>query len=427
MKEYAQDLQSSELSLVAVPTTSGNSAAGSGPAAAAGDTAAVTSGTDSEYASTAATEDRYFAKAAKEYAAGDLDPSLWARAVDRAGGDSALATRTYLDSRATALRVAKRNESSARRASVAEAFNSAPDPSSVAEESQAPDDTKSKEAPRTRHDRAGLDRTPMIIVAGVLASVVVATGFIALWPDTVPAQATTLVTPALPVDVSGRSISLQPPTSATTNKGGPPREGRTAEEIVSDIQALEKAGNWNLLVIYSSELTRKQPENAVAWKELSRGYVKLRQFGEALDAATKAATLAPEDFLVWQNLGQLNLALQRPAEALSAFERAVALNDGDVVSLVQEGILNTQLGRLSDARIAFAKALALSPENAEALCGAVSLARKEGRVKDAEAMTRQATSFDGGCRDPGAVESVRVAAKDAAQNRSKSQPVRRLP
>ena len=108
------------------------------------------------------------------------------------------------------------------------------------------------------------------------------------------------------------------------------------------------------------------------------GYVKLRQFGEGLDAAKKAVQLTPEDFLVWQNLGQLQAALQRPAEALSAFQRAAALNDRDVVSLVQEGLLNTQLGHLSDARIAFDKALAASSENAEALCGAASLAQKEG-------------------------------------------------
>jgi cytochrome c-type biogenesis protein CcmH/NrfG len=110
------------------------------------------------------------------------------------------------------------------------------------------------------------------------------------------------------------------------------------------VQALEKGGNWDLLVIHAAEWTRKQPSNAEAWKQLSQGYLKLRQFGEALDAATKAVQLSPENFLVWQNLGQVNLALQRPAEALLAFQRAGALNDQDVVSLVQEGKLNIQLG-----------------------------------------------------------------------------------
>jgi len=218
---------------------------------------------------------------------------------------------------------------------------------------------------------------------------------------------------------------LRQTAAATTTTRAPAQQGDSGEEIASKVQAMEQAGNWNLLVIYAAEWTRKQPGNAAAWTALSRGYVKLRQFGEGLDAATKAVQLTPEDFLVWQNLGQLHVALQRPAEALSAFQRAAALNDRDIVSLVQEGLLNTQLGHLSEARIAFDKALAVTPENAEALCGAASLARKEARMKDAEAMVRQASSLGGGCRDPNASESVRVATSDAAQSGPKSPPVRR--
>jgi tetratricopeptide (TPR) repeat protein len=138
------------------------------------------------------------------------------------------------------------------------------------------------------------------------------------------------------------------------------------------------------------------------------GYVKLRQFRDALDAATKAVQLAPGSFLAWQNLGKVNLALQDSAAALAAFERATALNEQDVISLVQAGMLDARLGRLPEAKVAFAKALALSPEDVDALCGATSIAQKEGRLKDAEAMAQQLKTLDGVCRDPTG-ESVRVA------------------
>jgi tetratricopeptide (TPR) repeat protein len=335
---------------------------------------------------------------------------LWARAVAQAGGDEALATRIYLNSRATALRVEKRQEEAARRAGVVEALSNAPDTGFEKETSKAGPETALKETRPSRRGSAIPNRRHMLVAAGVLGSLIVVAGLVALRSESRPAQQHNVAKPALPASVSGRSMPSGQTASVAANTGSPARENVSIEDFVGRVQALEKTGNWNLFVIYATEWTRKQPENAHAWRKLSLGYVKLRQFGEALDAATKAVQLAPEDFLTWQSLGQVNIALERPAEALLAFQRAAALNDRDVVSLVQEGKLNTQLGRLPDARIAFAKALAVSPDDVPALCGSAALAQKEGRVKDADAMTRQVTSLDGRCRDSSAGESVRVVA-----------------
>jgi Flp pilus assembly protein TadD len=335
---------------------------------------------------------------------------LWVRAVAQAGGDEALATRLYLDSRATALRVEKRQEKAAQRARVVEAFSNAPDSGFAAEAPKARDLTTSKETSQPRYGSTGPNRRRVILVAGVLGSIVVIGGLVALLSDSDAAQQHNVAKPAPPLNVSGRSTTSGDTASMAANMGKPVREDVSGEDLVGRVQALEKAGNWNLLVIYAAEWTRKQPGNAEAWKQLSLGYVKLRQFGDALDTATKAVQLSPENFLVWQSLGQVNLALQRPAEALVAFQRAAALNDRDVVSLVQEGKLNAQLGHLPDARIAFAKALVVSPEDVQALCGAALIAQKEGRVKDADAMTRQVAPLDGRCLGSSAGESLRVVA-----------------
>ena len=177
-----------------------------------GDTAVVTNaapaGMDFECAPPAASEDRFLAKATKEHAAGHVEPPLWARAVAQAGGDTALATRIYLDSRATALRVAKRNKDSARRARVVEALSDGPDPGVFAEQAKARDETKSKQAARIGRSSAGSSRRRIFLTAGVIGCFVVVAGSIALWPENGPAQPTKLAVPVSPA--SGRSTSLRP-------------------------------------------------------------------------------------------------------------------------------------------------------------------------------------------------------------------------
>ncbi len=416
MKEYAAGIQCSELSLVDAPATSGEAPANSRDApATSGAVAAVadiasSAGAKPVSAPVAASADRFLAKATKEHASGNVDPALWARAAAQASGDEALATRLYLGSRATALRVEKRQLKAARHARVVEELSNAPDPGFDPVAPEARDLTKSKETSQPRRGSTRPNRRRVILVAGVLGSIVIVGGLVALLSDSDAAQQHNVAKPVSPANVSGRSMASGQTASVATNTSKPAPEDVSGEDFVGRVQALQKAGNWNLLVIYAAEWTRKQPGNAEAWKELSLGYVKLRQFRDALDAATKAVQLSPENFLVWQSLGQVNLALQRPAEALLAFQRAATLNERDVVSLVQEGKLNIQLGRLPDARIAFAKALAVSPEDVQALCGVASIAQKEGRVKDADALTRQVAPLDGRCRDSNGTESVRVVA-----------------
>ena len=236
-------------------------------------------------------------------------------------------------------------------------------------------------------------------------------------PKTAPvAVASEPSTPA----AQATSVAANPQSMPHEDAPGVDVGGRKVD-FAGRLQALKSAGNWNVLVIYAGEWTRAQPENPDAWRELSMGYVRLGQFRDALDAATKAVQLAPGSFLAWQNLGKVNVALQDSAAALAAFERAATLNDQDVISLVQAGKLDARLGRLPEARVAFAKALVLSPEDVDALCGAASIAQKEGRLKDTEALTQQLKSLDGICRDSTTVESMRVAEMNGpARNKSVS-------
>ena len=166
------------------------------------------------------------------------------------------------------------------------------------------------------------------------------------------------------------------------------------------MQEFKDARNWNVLVLYAAEWTRKEPESAQAWKELGGGYLRMRQYDDALEATRKAAMKSPNDAELWQDLGLINAALHQPVPALSAFEKASELNPRDVTSRVQAGLLNVELNHLPQARENFASALEINPLDSEALCGAATVARKEGRTKDVESIVRQAKASGFECREP---------------------------
>jgi Flp pilus assembly protein TadD len=271
---------------------------------------------------------------------------------------------------------------------------------------------------RRRDGVTWLNRKQVMLIAGAL-------GFLLLVAALIVMRSRSDA--PLPPNLTQPVSSATNPSSSTSTRVAATATPRTAapnEDYAGRVQALKSAGNWNMLVIYAAEWTRKQPTNPEPWRELSAGYLKLRQFRDALDAATQAVQVAPEGFLGWQNLGLVNVTLQQSAEALVAFDRAVALNDKDVVSLVQTGMLNAQLGRYPDARVAFAKALLASPENVDALCGATAVAQREGRLQDAQEMTGQVRSLNGSCPDPNAAQSVRVVASQARNSKGEL-PARR--
>lgn len=421
MKEYAPGIEPAELSLVDVPTPSAEAAealASPAPAAPAAPeaiepirTSTPTGWEDPARASVVTGADRFLTKAINEHAAGHIDQTLWARAVAQASGDNELAKSIYVRSRATALRVTKRENKAARYARVVEALSNAPEPGFG-----LPAPGEGTETAPTGSDNAGRglskrNRKRVMVAAGVFGSLVVVAGLVVALTESEPVRQDIAADRAPRVNVFARSTPSTPSTPAipaTTDTGGAAGENASGVDVVGKVRALKKEGNWNLVVIYAVEWARKQPDNADAWKELSQAYIKLRQYGEAQDAATRAVQLAPDDFLQWQNFGQINVALQLPKEALEAFHRAALLNDHDVVSLVQAGILNAQFGRLPEAGTAFAKALTVSPEDVQALCGAASVAHKEGRLKDAQAMVGQVTSLGERCSDLGGA-SVRVA------------------
>jgi tetratricopeptide (TPR) repeat protein len=307
------------------------------------------------------TTDKFLAEAAREYQEGRVDQVLWRRAADQCGGDASLMIAAYLRSRATAMQLQQKEDS---RSQIQ---------ARGAGSKRRSDDARVEAEPHRGILSAGI---AAVRLPGVNPKVMYAAAAVAALASMV-AVVYLIVAPrggesVRPPIASAATPSTNPsasPTPLSTEKpGGGIGSGGTRQRgpdptLPARVQQLKTDGQWNVLVPHAIEWTRQDPGNAAAWSELGIGYAKLRQYGDALDAATKAAQLSPGDSLLWRNLGQLNLDLDRLPEARDAFDRALAVN----------------------------------PDDVEALCGAALVAHKQGRPKDAEAGTRRVQSLNGTC------------------------------
>jgi tetratricopeptide (TPR) repeat protein len=376
MTNYAAGTKLSDLSLTIDPTPPKEVSPAAPPPLSAAIAAVRTGGTGNT--------DGYLAAASREYDAGNIDQALWAKALELADNNAEVAVSGYLRARAAALWVAKRNESVKK-------------PSDARKSTR---ERKPKEAPVARSRKRFISKRTMRI-AGVLVVVVVVAAVVAMF---IPSD------PPVRIAENTSAVRAAPRKPAPPVSGESERVSASGDDFSRKVSELKAAGNWNVLVLYAVEWTRKAPGNPDAWNELAMGYVKLRQFSDAVEAATKATQLAPKNAQAWQNLGEINVTLQQPAAALAAYEHAVALNERDVASLVQVGMLHAELGHLPEAKVTFGQVLAMNPLDVDALCGSQSIAQKEGRSKDAEAMGRQLKASDLRCHDAAVVVPVAVTA-----------------
>jgi len=341
--------------------------------------------------------DPFLEEAAREYQSGKVDKALWARAMAVKGGDDeSIAVAAYLRARATTLEAERRNARAAARAegpatgsptsrmggptTGTRAGREGP-PSAMRGTSTEGPRTRSRDSappspPRSAGRRPAVPRNVMWLGAAAAGFSFVA---VLLWVLAAPHQ-TESARQALNNAVRNAPAARPASTAAVATVTAAPAVNEPT--LADKVQEMKRAGNWNVLVLNATEWTRKEPANALAWRELGQGYAKLRQFDEALDAATRATTLAPSDPDAWTGLGRVNVSLER----------------------------------WRDAGFAFDKALAVRADDADALCGAMVVARRELRPKDADALARRIAD-DAACKAYGDSQSVAVVPRTkSAQN-----------
>jgi Flp pilus assembly protein TadD len=330
--------------------------------------------------------DFYLEEAAREYQNGKVDQALWSRTILVAGDDESIAIAAYLRGRAAALRL----EQAARSGKPASGGEGAKSGAVDAARRPGPGRVPGGDGPATtrsggedpaaagRANRAGASPAPRtgsrrvprnVIYLGAAAAALSFVGVL-LWVMAAP-RATENARQAVNAavkrpDVAARAAPTAPVVTA-------------AEPTLADkVDEMKRNGNWNVMVLYANEWTRKEPTNAAAWRELGLGYASLRQFDDAREAAMRAVTLAPTDAVAWNGLGRVNVALERWPEAGAAFDKALGVRADDV----------------------------------EALCGAITVARRDARPKDADALARR-VSDPAACRGSEDSESVAVTPRGA--------------
>jgi Flp pilus assembly protein TadD len=359
----------------------------------------------------------FLATATQEHESGWIDRPLWESVLAQSKGDESLAKGAYIRTRATILQLEKRGHASGAPAMRAGAARQS-DPEPAAPRG----DTVHRAAPEPepaarRSPRSKLTPRTLALAASALVAVLA----IGIWLMTRGGGADGVSQTGVPVATAHRAqpvaAARTPAAPATAATAVDANSATIDEALPARIAKLRNVGNWNVMVLLASEWTRREPANAQAWIQLSFGYAQLHQFGDAIEAATKATQLAQADPAAWRNLGAVQLEADRRTDALPAFEQAATLDANDVQTLLRVGMLKAQLARLPEAKAAFDKVLAGNPDNVDAQCGLAFVARQQGLSKDADAITRNLQALGRQCQEWSAQGSADTAVSHPAAYR----------
>jgi tetratricopeptide (TPR) repeat protein len=377
----------------------------------------VAAGTDAE--PEVPGSDNYRDAATAEFEQGNIDQPLWDRALAQTKGDREKAIPVYLSARATALRLRKRDLRSEGRSRTSRATGN-----SSAQQAD-PGNTGGSKAANGEGRGTKLNANYGIVLVAACAGIVWCALLLYLYLGrTAPKEPAVAASPAPAVRVE-TPMRTEDATKTGKEVRDTAIQKRSSAELITRIDELKLADNWNVLVLYATEWTRLEPLNAAAWNQLSLGYEKLKQYDDAYGAATKAVSLAPNEALYWRNLGELDRVLALPDEALNAYGQAVALNEKDMYSLVQMGLLNLRLARMPEARAALDRALAASPEDPDVVCLKSVVARPPVAAKEFPGAAKHRESYTGTCRDYAEGKGTPVVASSDNATQSAAVPRKR--
>lgn len=326
--------------------------------------------------------DAYIAQASREYAQGQIDKPLWDRAMTQSNGDASAAAATYINARAVALRIFDRKR----------------------RETRAPAAAERNDDPHARRDGVWQRyKVAVVAAAAIVPAAIAAALFMTSRGEEPAAQVAAAKVPAA-------RVAAPAPPATVAAMAAQHAVAKSAQEnaaLEKKVQELRDAGNYNVMVLYANEWTRKDAGNAAAWDALRAGYVELHQYEDARSAAKRAVQIAPDDAVLWKHLAAVNLDLDDPEAALGAFDQAAARNSVDVDSLHAIALLQTRLGRTQEAKAAFDRAAAASPGDPVTACLRNGVAQMPP-ARDGYTMSRQVRAIDNRCHGrPDAVAPAR--------------------
>jgi tetratricopeptide (TPR) repeat protein len=364
-----------------------------------------------------ALQDKFYKEAHAQYVEGHIDQPLWDRALAQANNDKEQATPVYLKARATALRLLDREMRAKDRASIRADDQRHAQGVTLVRKPVIVEDFPEDLPMEPRFDKRRVAALVAIVAVLALGAVVY---FGMQGRDT-----KAVVTAEAAAAAKAKAAEFEKAAAERTAALRAEREAAEKATFMAKVAELIETKNWNVLVLYANEWTRREPNNPAAWSQLSVGYNNLKQYNEAMQAAQQAVKLAPKDAAMWRTLGQVTMNANRLEEALVAFEGATTLDERDAESLVQASILQARMGNFADAARSIDKALLVVPADTEAQCLKAAIALRS-RGPRGEAAAGKASGGESACMDiidppkPKVVEN-----KIPAPSQNAPRPVRR--
>jgi protein O-GlcNAc transferase len=144
----------------------------------------------------------------------------------------------------------------------------------------------------------------------------------------------------------------------------------------------------------ASELSRRFPDHAFAWKVLATIAIRAGRREAALAALFEARRAEPEDATTHGNLGVILQELGRLDEAEAAYREAIRRKPDAGGAHCNLGNALYALGRLDEAERSYREALRLAPGDATANCNLGNTLKDLGRPGEAEGFYRAALRAD---------------------------------
>ena len=91
------------------------------------------------------------------------------------------------------------------------------------------------------------------------------------------------------------------------------------------------------------------PHHTKSLVNLSRVFIDLKRYDEAVDRLTRASEIEPESSDIFRLLGRTHAALRKTDEAVDAYRRAIELDERDVWSMNNLGLLLLESKRADEA------------------------------------------------------------------------------
>ena len=158
---------------------------------------------------------------------------------------------------------------------------------------------------------------------------------------------------------SAQRLSLETSAPITTT----PAPDLTAAQLNQSGYDALQAGNYAEAVTLLKRVVELEPKDKVAWNNLGRAYIELRQTDEAIDAFQRQIAVNAYDQYAYNNLGRAYASKREYDKAEAAFLKQLEVNPLDKYTPANLGALYTERENYELAAEQFEKAIALNPDD----------------------------------------------------------------